>query len=385
VDGINLDRANHFVLRKQHLTADTRINDVVQIVEDIFGLHATGQATPYISLLQRCRNFTREDLDQNLYVSKTLGKIRCVRKTLYVVVKEMIPIAFSATKSIVQPISEKYSQFLGVDNKQFSEARQAILLLLRGNGMIASQVKSALNTEVNISAVLNLMCDQGLLIRGKPQTGWRSNIHTYYRFDEHFPDIDLHRVNETEARRILVRQYIASFGPATQDDIAWWTGFTKSEVKNIVVNLGDTLTTIDGYIVLSSELSALENCHPGLSHTVNMLPSLDPYIMGYKERERYLRREDYEYVFDRSGNGTSTILLDGRVIGVWDYEDKPLPVVKYLLFHEVGDETHREIVLSAKEVGSFIAGKEVQTKRCGSMVPLTRRTAGGVMSPLRNC
>jgi len=30
-------------------------------------------------------------------------------------------------------------------------------------------------------------------------------------------------------------------------------------------------------------------------------------------------------------------------------------------------------------------GKEIQVKECDNMIPLTKRTAGGFMSPLKDC
>jgi hypothetical protein len=112
-----------------------------------------------------------------------------------------------------------------------------------------------------------------------------------------------------------------------------------------------------------------------------VLPSLDPYLMGYKDRERYLSQEHYDNVFDRSGNATSTILLDGRVIDVWDFAE---PVVKLFLFADCESRVLREVYSKAQNIGRFISGKEVQLKKCDSMVPLTQRTAGGFMTPLRN-
>jgi len=99
--GINLNEINRFVLRKQHLADDSRIDDVVQIVRDVCGLHATGSTVPYLSLFARTRNFVKESLDEELYVKRNLGKIRCMRGTLYILTKEMIPTAYVATRKIV--------------------------------------------------------------------------------------------------------------------------------------------------------------------------------------------------------------------------------------------------------------------------------------------
>jgi len=120
-------------------------------------------------------------------------------------------------------------------------------------------------------------------------------------------------------------------------------------------------------------------------HIINLLPSLDPYLMGYKDRERYLNPKYYNYVFDRSGNATSTILLNGEVIGVWDIAEKAEPVVKLFLFEEVRKTVLDDIHIMGRKMGKFITERKVQVKECSSMVPLTRRTAGGFMTPLRDC
>ena len=117
---------------------------------------------------------------------------------------------------------------------------------------------------------------------------------------------------------------------------------------------------------------------------MNLLPSLDPYLMGYKDRERYLNPEYYKNVFDRSGNATSTILLNGKVIGVWNIAEKPEPLIKLLLFEEVERRVLKKVYLEGQKIGKFIADGDVQIKERNSMVPLTRRTAGGVMSPLKD-
>jgi hypothetical protein len=121
-----------------------------------------------------------------------------------------------------------------------------------------------------------------------------------------------------------------------------------------------------------------------LDRLVNLLPTLDPYLMGYKERDRYLDPERYHNVFDRSGNATSTILLDGKAFGVWGFAEDKIPSIKLSLFEKVEESVLNEIYLKAQKMGEFIAEKEVQVQECSSMVPLTRRTAGGVLSPLKD-
>ncbi len=214
--------------------------------------------------------------------------------------------------------------------------------MLKGKGMSTLQIKKELGSKLNISIIVNLMCDQGLLMRGRSDKGWKSNTHTYYLFSDYFPGMDLNAVDPAQARETTVRQYLAAYGPATVKDISWWSGFTMTEVRRILQTLARETAEVEipelkgSYVMLADGRSRPGSAFdPPSQPVVNLLPALDPYLMGYKERERYLDNQHYNLVFDRSGNSTSTILVEGRVAGVWDFSDKPRPTVKLFLFHEL--------------------------------------------------
>jgi hypothetical protein len=78
-------------------------------------------------------------------------------------------------------------------------------------------------------------------------------------------------------------------------------------------------------------------------------------------------------------------MLNGKVVGVWDFMADKKAVVKILLFEQAGNSDLPEIYSKAHQIGNFIADKEVVVKECSSMTPLPQRTAGGFMSPLKNC
>jgi len=285
-----LNQVNRFVLEKQHLTEDSKINDIYQIAQDICGLHATHPMTPYLSLFIRTRKFKREDLDEVLYEKRMLGKVRYARKTMYVIPKERISEVFSATKGMLEQRFGPYLEYLGMTKNDFEEASRLILEVLKGKGMTVKEIKKELQVDLNISAIVNLMCDRDLLIRGNPATGWKSSIHTYYPFHEYFPGIDLNEVDEVDAKKSMVKQYVASFGPVTVTDASWWTGFTKTEVKHILKDLKDDMNSLEisgiegEYVLLASDKKRLESIFVPEESLINFVPLLDPYLMGYKER-----------------------------------------------------------------------------------------------------
>jgi hypothetical protein len=386
---IEIDKVNRYCLKKHHLTDQSKTDDIIKIVNDIGGLHATSSASMYISLFARMKNFEKDDLNQQLYTLKNLGKIRFVRGTMYVLSKDMIPVAYSAIQGIFSSLSKKYAEFHKITNKEYKKTSKQIIELLQGKSMSTSEINNSLNSKSKISPVINIMCDSGLLIRSTPKAGWRSNLHTYQSMDEYFPGMNLFSIPEHAARKQIVYNYIGCFGPVTTIDISWWTGFTKTEIRKIIDDIKQDISEVkiaesdSRYFIKKSDKASLRSTKSGKKPIVTLLPILDPYIMGYKNRDRYLDEMYFDYIFDRSGNGTSTIMVNGKIMGVWGLKENKESIVKIYFFKKVAKDIKSEIRNKAKAIGEFIVDGEVKVRESKKMVPLTKRTAGSFMSPLK--
>jgi hypothetical protein len=88
-------------------------------------------------------------------------------------------------------------------------------------------------------------------------------------------------------------------------------------------------------------------------YPLTFLPSLDPCIMGYKDRSRFLHPSKYDRVFDRSGNALPTVWCDGRVVGVW-MEDKRTPAVQVFPFERVGGQPRQRMEEVAQCLSRFL-------------------------------
>jgi hypothetical protein len=104
--------------------------------------------------------------------------------------------------------------------------------------------------------------------------------------------------------------------------------------------------------------------------------------MGYKDRSRFLAARDEPFVFDRSGNGCSTILEDGRICGVWDTPRDKTPEVRLFGFRRLRAEVRAAIEVEAVRVGLFVFECDPDVVWMRTMVPLREREAGAVMKPL---
>lgn len=390
-DCIELNSVNHHVLAKQHLANNPTSVALTSVVRDVVGLHATNSRTPYLSLLARMPGFEKEQLQEALYDSHLLAKLRCVRKTIYIQCADNLPALWAATGSTAAKASENFMIYRGVSMADYEVLSERILKMLSENPMTAAQVKQELATDQDISAVLYYMCDSGLLLRMDPVGGWLDRQHRYAVFSEIYPDMDLQVLEEKEGVAKLVRQYIGAFGPVSDDDIVWWTGLGKIRVRSAVRSLRGELVDVricgrsDAYHMLQDDLDALGDLQSVVSPNVNLLPALDGYLMGYADRSRFLQPKFSDRVLDRSGNITNVVLVDGQILGVWDVDDSTVPTVKVHMFEFVQHLAGEKIYAQAKRAGSFIFGKDVRFRQCDKMKPLDSRPAGAFMSPLADC
>lgn len=391
METLKLNHVNKFVLIKHHLTDDTLIDNIIKITNDLCGLHSTRLSTSYLSLFVRTKYFMKTDLERELYINRTLGRIRGMRRTLFIQPIDMIPIVHTATFKLGEKNFEKYMEFHKVSINEYQEVSDRIMKILKGKELSASEIRKELNSKSNIPAIIQLMCNYGLLIRGKPIKDWKDGRNRYAVFKEYFPSLDLKIISEKEAVQYLVEKYVKTYGPVSENDISWWTGLTKLKIREALQNIKSqlnsvTISSIKGkFITLNSDIEQLHNLNNVDNPTLIFLPELDPYPMGYKDRERYIDSKNYNKIFDRSGNIAATIFLDGIAIGVWDTEEKSEPIIKFHLFHPIEKDLLEELYSKAKKIGKFYFDMKVQIKECESMIPLTDRTAGGFMTPLKNC
>jgi hypothetical protein len=378
-------------LARQHLRDHARATDVVQAARDTVGLHATGAPNPYLQLLARIAGFERSMLDRELYEQRSLVRVRCMRGTLFALPLDLLPVAWAATRHLVLNTSASYLASQGLDTKSYEQWANRIEALLSTHALSAAQLRAALGAgpEVRLPAVLNQMCDEGRLLRDRSVAGWRDARHTYRRFAEALPEVRLDSCSPAEATVLLIEHYIARYGPVTLDDVTWWTGLGVGRCRAALDGLGGRLAPVrvlgwDGeHFVLCADLGRMLHASRPRGPQLSLLAELDPYTMGFRGRGRLLDNALHNFVYDRSGNATSAVLVDGRIAGVWDV----IVERNEARFHPFGTLTtavEERIRAELAEMGAFMTGSAITVRRVDRMTPLTDRSAGWVRKPLHD-
>jgi len=121
-------------------------------------------------------------------------------------------------------------------------------------------------------------------------------------------------ITREQALGELAVRYFSGHGPATAQDLVWWSGLTMAEVRKSIEAAGSRLNeeTMDGITYFSgpSRSGTGENTHV-------LLPAFDEYIIGYKERGALLDREHTKDVLSSNGIFYPALVIEGLVQGTW--------------------------------------------------------------------
>jgi hypothetical protein len=114
----------------------------------------------------------------------------------------------------------------------------------------------------------------------------------------------------------LARRYVGGFGPATDRDFAYWSGFALRDVRAGLGAISDELEEVrvgeERMVVLRGRLPRLPR-----SNQVRMLGGFDTYLLGYKDRGFATGDEHRGTVSDGGGGIYPVIVRDGVVEAGW--------------------------------------------------------------------
>ncbi|MFV8132840.1 winged helix DNA-binding domain-containing protein [Streptomyces syringium] len=323
------------LVRCHLLAPSARRQTAEAVAQALIGLHATDPATVFLAAAARMHQPTAAAIERSLYDTPAgvpaLERIRCMRRTMFVVPAPLAPAIRSAT--VHDPHRHRTEtlrhlrQTLGWDERRYQAVEQTALDALTARGRAtAAQLATdvpALREQIitfpgkpyesrqRVSAsVLGVLATEGRIRRSRPAGTWTS---AQFRWA---PARPLPQIPAAAAKTTLARHYLKAFGPITVDDLKWWTGWNLTDTRKALAATGAQAVELDegtGYL-LPEDLDTLpEAPEPAAA----LLPGLDPTPMGWRHRDFYLNPGHTKALFDRNGNIGPTIWWEGRIIGAW--------------------------------------------------------------------
>jgi hypothetical protein len=256
-----------------------------------------------------------------------------------------------------------------MDRKTYEKLATKIEKVVAGRELTTAEIRKAVNDtthDKNIRYVVQLMTTECRLVQTRTSGTWRSNLTYNALWSEWLPKVDPWKLTPEKAKRDLAKLYLEAHGPATAEDFAWWSGL-KSEAQEILAE---------------THVPTLPKAPP--ARGVRLLPIWDGLFLSHRDRSFAVPAELYGHVYDRSGNPTSIVLVDGIAAGQWDLAiDKSHHEVKVAPFKSFSTATWKEIEAEVGRLGDALGAPGLEMVRIKKAPPL-RDDWNRFMSPLKD-
>jgi hypothetical protein len=358
------------------LATPSRVGSPEAVTQAMTVLHATEPATVHLSCWARMTAAASADVDRALYDDRSLVKQLAMRRTLFVFPRDLLPAAWAGPSARVAATERarmaKDIVLTGIatdGDAWLDHGREQVLAVLADapEGRIAQDIRRAvpaIGVKVAVSpgsswTASRVVTHLGLtadVVRGNNTAGWNTS-RPRWTLMRHWLGARPGPVSSTDGYHEIVRRWLYSFGPGTEDDLVWWLGATKAIVRRALADVGAVPVTLESGAVgwlLPDDLGEVPDPGPWAA----LLPLLDPSIMGWQGRDFYLGPHR-PLLFDRSGNAGTNAWVNGRVVGCWVQDAAGAVTVR--LVEPVPPAARRMLDTEAERLTAWLDGFRVRS------------------------
>ena len=150
----------------------------------------------------------------------------------------------------------------------------------------------------------------------------------------------------------IARRYLTARGPATERDLAWWTGLKLTDARAAIATVADEFDRLNLDGVTYHLPPGLEEAPDG----VHVLPGFDEYLLGYTDRSAPLAGRHLSTVVPGSnGMFLSTIVANGEIVGTWRRTKKATSIhIEVQPFDPLTATTMKRFRRAATTYGEFL-------------------------------
>lgn len=329
-----------FRLSRHHLLKRAPVRALASVAGDIAGVQAQLISAAQTALWSRVRDLQTGHVEDAMK-KRSLVKAACMRQTLFLVPAADLAVFVRGTSRRAEK-EIRWALGKGVPEHALEAGIDAALNALdepRTRAEIAERACRILGVQVQayqgggwgsnrkLAAVpvghltypvvdlLHLVAARGVVCYGP----YRGSEPTFVRADAYIPGWK--DVTREQAEDILLHRYLQAFGPATAADFSVWTGMTLREARDIWAREQSSLApvSVEGWKaeILREDLKDLAQASFE-QPVIRLLPYFDTFLLGHKERDHLVTMEQRPSVYRAQGWIAPVVLVNGRVIGVWE-------------------------------------------------------------------
>jgi len=328
------------------MLAGAPARDPLAVVERLLAVQGQDGRGARLAIRARSKGLTAADVDRALTHDRSLVITWLNRGTLHLVRSEDYPWLQALTTPALSVGNARRLRQEGVSEPQAELGVRTIHRALEADGPLT---RSELRERVADAGVpterqamihiLFLASLRGLIVRG-PMVGAQ---HAYVLTADWLGSVPA--VDPERALAELARRYLAGHGPASDRDLARWSGLPVGRARVGLRSIGAELKErSDGLVDLSARP------RPAAMPGPKLLGAFDPLLLGWTSREPILGTA--AHLVTSNGVFRPFALIDGRAVATWGFPGGEVTVEP---FRELTPDEGAALDRDARDVRRFLS------------------------------
>ena len=377
---VSLEYLNSWRMHRQFLDRPFSSKNILDLVKSVGWIYSPGCSTPYLALWARLSSFKAEDLNRLVFDEKKLVQLETLRGCTMLVPRDQAAVALRIRTRTFTELAKQTRSQMPLTDLEMEKLKGVILKTLEHGAKTTEQLQKTIPVTLvrdfgpelkrigftnSLALAINLLKEDGRIIKTQTKRRLDTTSYSYVLLSDLLPEIDPFEMRNEEAFRRLAAQYFRAESPARVRDFAWWAGINVTdaikgteEVKPKLVPVA-VEGTKDEYLISEADLEefySFEAEEAGM----NFIPYRDTYLKGQREIvDRFVSTQHADKPFSRwkgklINDPLATIVRDGQVIGVWEWNEKNKDVDLFLFDTGAQKAADKSLKKRADELAGFI-------------------------------
>ena len=342
--------------------------DFVGAVTRTGGIQAQVMSAAELALCTRVEGFSPHEVRAALWQDHVLVRTWAMRGTLHLLAASELPLYVAARDWQNTASWSNYFAEFGLSPAQQDAFLLAVPHVLEQGPLTRLQLADAVAKHIGVVRVRDFIVSSswGSPLKpsayrgelcfgpGQGQSGTFMNPRVWMG--------EWQSIEPQQALQEMARRYLQAYGPATPEDFAFWWGYQRGRAKKLFQSMAEELeeVEVEGWQAFSlrTTLPLMQSLEP--AEEIHLLPLFDAYTIGVpRDCEPLLAPAYKRQVFNLQGWTFAVSLVNGSIMGIWDYTTRrSQTVVKVKLFSSSTEAMRKGIEAEAQRL-SHLFEKEV--------------------------
>jgi hypothetical protein len=371
---------NAWRMRRQFLDRPFASKNLLDLIKSIGWIYSPGCSTPYLSLWARTASFKAEDLNKLVFDDHKLIQLETLRGCTMLVPRDQANVALRIRTRTFTELGKQARQQMPITDPEMEKLKTAILKSMHSGARTTEQLQQAMPSTLvrdfgadlkrigltnSLSFAINLLKEEGKLLKQQSKRRLDTMDYSFVLTSNILPEADALNLRMEEACAQLAHQYFKAEAPARVKDFAWWAGINVTDAIRGAAEVKPKLVPVsvegssDEFLISESDLDEFYAVEPQ-EFAINFIPYRDTYLKGQREIvNRFVSSEHADKPFSRwkgklINDPLATIVLNGRVVGVWEWNEEDDNVDLLLFDPNIPKSVEKAIHKRGADLANFI-------------------------------